>query len=297
MAKQNRDGFTLIELLVVITIIGILIMLLLPAVNSMRESARKTQCQNNLKQIGLAVKAHVAEHKSQYPTGGWGKGNDGSSWAGDPDRGFSKRQPGGWCYNILPYMGEGQLHSRGENLDSPNGAHAEVVRISLKYYICPTRRQTRAYPYTSRSHYEPDDLDEARDTDKWTAMPAASRNGVSYYRSEVKSSQIEDGESSQYLVGEKYVNPANYENGRAKSDDESWNVGFTYDIYKWVQNPPTQDQMGESHNSRFGGPHPAGWQVAFCDGSVQSIPWNIDLQVHQRLGQRNDGQPVDQNAF
>jgi len=334
MAKQNRDGFTLVELLVVITIIGILIGLLLPAVNSMVEKGRRTQCSSNLHNIALAVKAHAAQHDGQYPTGGWGQGYAGSSWAGDPDRGFGRRQPGGWCYNILPYMGETSLHTLGEGENETKAAseHARAAEVSLKAYICPTRRGARPCPYTrsggyknasvangspvgkvdyamcagirypgTSALYEPSDLSDANDTDKWSTLHRDSRSGVSYYRSEIKDSHISDGESNQYMVGEKYVNPAHYETGRANSDNESWNTGFSYDIYKWVQAAPTQDKMNESHNSRFGGPHPAGWQVAFCDGSVRLISWNISSgapdYVHQRLGQRNDGEPVGGNAF
>ena len=99
-----RRGFTLVELLVVIAIIGILIALLLPAVQAAREAARRSQCQNHLKQLGLAMLQHEEAHRF-FPTGGWGWG-----WIGDPDRGFDYRQPGGWVYNSLPYLEQTGLH-------------------------------------------------------------------------------------------------------------------------------------------------------------------------------------------
>ena len=107
---RGSSGFTLVELLVVITIIGILMGLLLPAVNSAREAARNTTCLNNVRQLGLAAINHEQAQKF-LPTGGWGY-----KWVGDPDAGFGMGQPGGWVYNILPYMDQQNLHDMGRGL-------------------------------------------------------------------------------------------------------------------------------------------------------------------------------------
>ncbi len=102
--RSKRHGFTLVELLVVITIIGIMIALLLPAVQMAREAARQVQCANHVKQLALGALLHESANQC-LPTGGWGL-----YWAGDPDRGFGRRQPGGWIYNVLPYIEQGALH-------------------------------------------------------------------------------------------------------------------------------------------------------------------------------------------
>src|ERR1039457_6255536 len=103
----QQSGFTLVELLVVITIIGILVAMLLPAVNSARESGRNAQCKNNLRQLGTACLAHE-EAQGIFPAGGWGW-----SWVGDPDRGYGDQQPGGWIYNILPHTDQTAVHDLG----------------------------------------------------------------------------------------------------------------------------------------------------------------------------------------
>ena len=105
-------GFTLVELLVVIAIIGILIALLLPAIQAAREAARRSQCKNNLKQMGLAAQNHLSTQKC-FPSGGWG-----FLWVGDPDRGYGSNQPGGWQYSILPFIDQRQIREIGKGLRS-----------------------------------------------------------------------------------------------------------------------------------------------------------------------------------
>ena len=137
---SKNTGFTLVELLVVITIIGILIALLLPAVQAARESARRVQCTNNLKQMALACLQH--EQANHYlPSGGWGW-----VWGPDSDRGFGKKQPGGWHFSILPYMELGSLHdmSMGQNYL----AITKMIAIPVNTFYCPSRRNSIVTPYT-----------------------------------------------------------------------------------------------------------------------------------------------------
>jgi prepilin-type N-terminal cleavage/methylation domain-containing protein/prepilin-type processing-associated H-X9-DG protein len=143
MKRVSRDrGFTLVELLVVITIIGILIALLLPAVQQAREAARRAQCQNHLKQLALGCITHE-NATGRYPSDGWGFG-----WTGDADLGNDSRQPGGWLYNVLPYIEQQTMHDLGIGHD-PNKLALNLQRMMspLETFHCPTRRTVKLYPY------------------------------------------------------------------------------------------------------------------------------------------------------
>src|SRR5688572_24723618 len=142
--NSRKRGFTLVELLVVIAIIGVLVALLLPAVQAARESARRTQCTNHLKQIGLAFHNHDDTMK-HLPTGGWGW-----SYVGDPDGGFAENQPGAWTYNILPWIEQQALREIGLGSPAPlKPAELKLlVEKPIKFYHCPSRRTATLYPIT-----------------------------------------------------------------------------------------------------------------------------------------------------
>jgi len=158
---SQRVGFTLVELLVVITIIGILISLLLPAVQSAREAARQAQCKNNLKQLSLAMLSHE-ETQGHFPTGGWGWG-----WIGDPDRGFTYRQPAGWVYNVLPYLDQTALHdfAKGKTGSAKSAASATLISTPVSMFNCPTRRRAVLYPHWGFQFKIADRVDKVAKTD------------------------------------------------------------------------------------------------------------------------------------
>jgi hypothetical protein len=136
----------LVELLVVIAIIGILVALLLPAIQAARESARRQQCSNNLKQLALAALNHheVAGH---FPTGGWGWW-----WVGDSDRGFSNKQPGGWIFNLMPFTEESSRYKVASDGDperiTPQQLEAirQVIVNPIPLIDCPSRRPGQVFP-------------------------------------------------------------------------------------------------------------------------------------------------------
>ena len=137
-------GFTLVDLLVVIAIIGVLIALLLPAVQAAREAARRTQCRNNLKQIGLAALTSLDIQKA-FPSCGWGY-----HWTGDPNKGYGTTQPGGWMYNLLPFIEQKTIHDMAIGLQGTSstggGSGAKAAMLAqmngsvVGTFNCPSRR-------------------------------------------------------------------------------------------------------------------------------------------------------------
>ena len=136
-------------MLVVIAIIGILVAILLPAINAAREAARRTQCRNNMRKLGLAANSALSATKA-FPTGGWGWG-----WAGDPNYGAGLNQPGGWMYQILPYIEEGHVWSLGKGLQGAARGNAikQAVGVAVPIYFCPSRRNAQLVRWSHTTNY------------------------------------------------------------------------------------------------------------------------------------------------
>ncbi len=149
MQRRRASGFSLVELLVVIAIIGILVSLLLPAVQAAREAGRRSQCQNNLKQLALGALQHE-NSKKFFPTGGWWY-----AWVGDPDQGSGRNQPGGWIFCLLPYIEQVQLAQLGAGLQSQSAAKnafgTQLATTPLPTLYCPSRRSVQTYQYNYQS--------------------------------------------------------------------------------------------------------------------------------------------------
>jgi prepilin-type N-terminal cleavage/methylation domain-containing protein/prepilin-type processing-associated H-X9-DG protein len=135
-------GFTLVELLVVISIIGILVALALPAVQGSREAARNTDCMNRLRQLGLATQNYLAAQKC-FPSGGWG-----FRWVGDPNCGFGYKQPGGWAFELLPFVEEKAIYSMAKGLSgkAKGEAIARMEAMPAATFTCPSRRPPTIVP-------------------------------------------------------------------------------------------------------------------------------------------------------
>ncbi len=322
MCRRNiKRAFTLVELLVVITIIGILISLLLPAVQSAREAARRLQCSNNLKQIGLACLNHE-QAQGHYPPGGWGY-----LYVGDPNYGSDRTQPGGWVFNVLPYMEQQSLHDLGLGLSDTarKTALSRMNSTPIAAMNCPTRGRTTALPlkaWTAPSNGD-SSITICAKTDyagnggdgPWSSdqgMPCGdsitsenTETGVINQRSMTTVASVRDGTSNTYLVGEKYVNPDYYLTGLDDGDDQSMYVGYDFDTCRWTKNDPDTltkylpypDSPGISQRTCFGSAHAGMCNFVFCDGSVHSINYSIAAEVHRCLGNRKDGLALDGSSF
>ena len=311
-----RAAFTLIELLVVIAIIGILIALLLPAVQMAREAARRMQCSNKLKQIALALHNYESAYKSFPP--------------GTLDYGVPQSQEWGWAVFLLPFLEQEALQSQlapnqrrfVELLNDP--AARQLCQRPLAVFRCPSDRTAQLLVGTD----QPRDLDGVAPvgpnffgatsnyigvTGFW-AIGVDPANGVLGANSEVKFHDIVDGTSNTFAVGERdfYCAAGLWAGARDArghgprgADYVLGRVSYKMNAVKNVGNP--------SCCQAFSSPHPGGAHFAMCDGAVRFINENIrfhnagitdfatpvkirtiahNLGTYQRLGILDDDQPL-----
>jgi prepilin-type N-terminal cleavage/methylation domain-containing protein/prepilin-type processing-associated H-X9-DG protein len=352
MSPKRRDGMTLVELLIVIAIIGLLIQLLLPAIQASRERARKTECANHLKQIGVATQLHLDTH-SFFPSGGWS-----GHFLADPNRGYGREQPGGWLFSLLEFLEESSLRAAGGDRleDVPLGAGLKALYQSApSVFYCPSRRPAQPYPfkqsgnaawslhvaqqvlllpYVTKSDYAANSGDalysaaelfshqepmwipasyEVLETEpqEWTVTSDPTtpfyQTGIAYYRSEVRDAQVSDGLSKTYLCGEKFLSTHYYEDvngsdaiGMMGDNQSAW-AGYEWDNHRGAWNPtftwpadqyqPQQDSetRGAPGIVAFGSAHSGSLNMAFCDGSVRTVEYDIDAEVHRQQANRLDG--------
>jgi len=301
----RRRGFTLIELLVVIAIIAILIALLLPAVQQAREAARRTQCKNNLKQIGLAMHNYHDVYKVFPP--------------GNVHKSGSQRSPRlaayGWATFILPYVDQknvfDQLNVNNRDLDTAlrDPQIKTLVQQTLPVYRCPSDRMSDLN--TKRSFNNPYGLSVATSNylgvigTRWSTpyqVVVRGRDpwGMLYGDSKTRMRDVIDGTTNTLFVGERdfecragvWIGVRNYQgNGNIGNRQH---LGRTF----FKINHPSRSRCEQG----FSSPHAGGAQFVLVDGSVRFISENIHsntttstwnrprntVGTYQRLGRRND---------
>jgi prepilin-type N-terminal cleavage/methylation domain-containing protein/prepilin-type processing-associated H-X9-DG protein len=280
----RRDAFTLIELLVVIAIIGVLIGLLLPATQKVREAAARIQCQNNLKQIGLAFH----NHENQYgylPSGGWEWSTPPTYINGQPALGDQQR--GGWGFQILPFV-------EGDNAWRAGAVVA--IGTTSKLFFCPARRSPQAVSF-------PDNYDPPLTGDNLThalcdyAASNLDGTGVVRQYKPIRLRDVTDGTSNTLLAGDKRLNLAKL--GQPQPDDnEGYTAGFDEDTVRRTDKPPAPDFSGDGTGKKlFGSSHSGVFNIVLADGSVRTLSYAIDPTTFSYLGNIKDGQVIDLGNF
>ncbi len=288
---MKRKGFTLVELLVVIAIIGMLMGLLLPAVQQAREAARQMSCTNNQKQLGIAVQSHSATNETRYPTGG-----NGYSYIGDTLKGSGADQRGGWTYSILPFIEQNALHQADISTR---------LKAALPIFYCPSCRPAKTYNTKVRTVYS-DDKSNGGVSSSGKSDYAANcgtvtnvegnktdahneKGGLVFHQSEVFEKDISDGLMNTVLLGERNLN-LNFLTTDLGDDDDCFLGGHNYDTLRCYSNGQMyRSRQGYTNGNCFGSVHAGGIGFVFCDGHYQTVSYTISSTVYYDILNRADG--------
>jgi len=263
---QSRAGFTLIELLVVIAIIAILIGLLLPAVQKVREAAARMQCSNNLKQLGIAM-------HSYNDTAG--------SMPYEPNAGGSSATPTvGWPVQILPYIEQNNLYQQLAINTTNNQVTAPGTAGWIKTFVCPARR--------APSGGAPGKIDYAGAYNGGISEADITSyvSGSNTYKSIINTPSTtlsiitaQAGTANTLLLAHKIMRPGYY--GGGSGTDPGWVYTHTYDHMRWCDryaggSNATHGYFKDDNNvdeNHHGGPHTAGSPVLWADGGVRMVTY------------------------
>ena len=299
---RSRRGFTLIELLVVIAIIAILIGLLLPAVQKVREAAARMKCSNNLKQMGIALHAYH-DANNAFPGGGsnnvvyggqtWTNSALSTSVSGTPPI-YSNANSGGWAFQILPYLEQGNLYS--------NTNQQIICGTPVPVYFCPSRR-----PPQKNSPGGMAGIDYYGNA--YNMANASPGNGLirPFSAARVGMLAITDGTSNTIAIAEKNLCLPTLGNDCTDGPSYTWGVdgggSGNWDTTTLTNNhnfAPQADLKSNSNCSQgthgFGSSHTNLFNAMYADGSVKSVQFSISITTLQLLLNISDGSVLPSNA-
>ena len=310
MVRMLRSrGFTLVELLVVIAIIGVLVALLLPAVQAAREAARRTKCSNSLRQLALACH-NYHDTLGTLPSGGISVDATSTSTADWCSKGKTEDSRAPWSVLLLPYIEENNLHDKfdfGKTFTSSSNApgvaaNDNLFKLNNAKFQCPSDpNSSRAINNTNYFAVQGGGPTPQCSTQGGTRV--FYLNGVMFWRSGLNLAAITDGTSNTYMLGEsKYcltrtARADTFHAGWASAmKSDTWGAPLVAAAAKEQPNSIKQhggntDTLG-IHSRLFGSFHPSGLHMAMADGSVSFVSQTISLALHQQMAIRDDGLPV-----
>jgi prepilin-type N-terminal cleavage/methylation domain-containing protein/prepilin-type processing-associated H-X9-DG protein len=273
----TRRGFTLIELLVVIAVIGVLIALLLPAVQAAREASRRSSCLNNLRQIGLALHSYHGAYQT-FPAGGW---------IFIPTQPKTKNMNMGWSAAILSWLEQTALYSSiNFSLPYNDASNSTAAHVSLAIYLCPSE------PRASLWNRAPADSFDSADGDyggmfgpRGLGDPKFTNNpprGAMIFNQVIPIQQIKDGASQTIHVGE---------------DPEAINGFWISGHNIFDQSAPINARPPTEFGEELTSQHPGGAQVLFVDGSARFLKQTMNSKTLAALCTRNLGEVIDASSY